>query len=500
MDRIFDFRTVKGIKSALTSMSGELDETYRDALKRIQKQAGDDGELGMRILGWITHAKRPLSVNELRYGLAVEYSDIPEEMEEFDEENLLSPGSLVDVCAGLVIIDANSQVVRLVHYTTQEYIDKARLDLFEGCEVDMSRACLTYLSQRSSIDIDHRSIKFELFPSYPFMDYACHYWFFHVRNCLLSERPDSSFVKAVAYFKSSDSINFSVHLLCRLRIDWKSRYRWFGYKTETYPYEVASYLDFEDLMAVLLDPRVGPYPNLDSSLFLASSQDHLDMARLLLQNGAARDVTLQYGLNRTLSALEVACQEGNLAMAESLVEHGADIHCRSTARNPPIHAAARGARSNIIDILLSKGVNVNARDSSGRTACHMAAGRGYIRLTRRLIDAGCDLELRDDDGNTVLLTCARYSTHVETFELLLDRGADACAKNKEGKTVRNIIEELPGYYNGEHQAHAERVVEILRHAEQKSTTTTTNNLQETESSSLEPAISRASTLYESHLS
>ena len=117
MDRIFDTRTIKGIKLALSSISGELDELYREAL-RIQKQAGTDGELGMRILSWITHAKRPLSVDELRYGLAVEYSDVPEHVEEFDEDNLLSPGSLVDVCAGLVVIDSSSQVVRLVHYTT----------------------------------------------------------------------------------------------------------------------------------------------------------------------------------------------------------------------------------------------------------------------------------------------------------------------------------------------------------------------------------------------
>lgn len=127
-------------------MPGGLDELYRQTLERIQKQAGDDGTLGMRILSWITHARRRLLVGELRHGLAVEYCDDGEGLREFDEDNLLSPGSLVDVCAGLVIIDSTSQIIRLVHYTTQEYFDNARLHLFKGSEVDMSRACLTYLS------------------------------------------------------------------------------------------------------------------------------------------------------------------------------------------------------------------------------------------------------------------------------------------------------------------------------------------------------------------
>lgn len=41
-------------------MPEKLDELYRQTLERIQKQAGDDEVLGMRILSWITHAKRPL--------------------------------------------------------------------------------------------------------------------------------------------------------------------------------------------------------------------------------------------------------------------------------------------------------------------------------------------------------------------------------------------------------------------------------------------------------
>ena len=490
MDRIFYTRTIKGIKSALESMPGELDELYREALVRIQNQAGNDGELGMRILSWITHAKRPLSVDELRYGLAVEYSDVPEHLDEFDEENLLSPENLVDVCAGLVIIDSKSQVVRLVHYTTQEYLEKERMQFFKGAEADISRACLTYLSYH------YKEIAKSLIKLHPFLDYACHYWFSHAKNVLLSEDPDPRFVKALAYLKSSDSIGWSVSLLWLL-LDG-SHFFWPDPRDrnqEAYPYEVASRLGVEDLLHVLLDCRIEPYPSLDSSLVLASSFGRLNVARLLLRKGAAMDVKLSpiYGTPTRRSALEGACEGGHLAVAELLIDNGADIHGRDTARDPPIHAAAGSNNLAIINLLLRKGVNVNARNSRGETACHAAVMNDIIESTRRLIDANCDLELRDDDGNTVLLVC-KLSTNPKIIDMLLGRGADACAKNKEGKTLRSIIEVKLGRtvnYFGNARRDALRNVEMLRQAEQKLSTTAMDDSQQTEPTSSDQRISRA---------
>ena len=507
MDRIFDTRTIKEIKLALSSMSGKLDELYREALIRIRKQAGNDGQLGMRILSWITHAKRPLSVDELRYGLAVEYSDVHEDLEEFDEDNLLSPGSLFDVCAGLVIIDPNSQVVRLVHYTTQEYFDKERLQLFKGAEVDISRACLTYLSYSIGKETWDKMDSQELIASYPFLDYACNQWFLHANNVLLSGNPDPSLVKVLTRFKGSDSITMSAYLLYRRRDYIGGRWLdiYIDRKKQTFPYEVASKCGLKDLLDVLLDPRTGPYPNLDSSLVFASFNGHLDMANLLLQNGAAIDAIFSLYSDKTISALEAACGSGYLAVAEFLIENGAKIHGRQTSHFQPLHFAAINDHPDIIDLLLGKGVNVNARNSVGETACHIAAWSGNIKSVRRLIDAGCDLELRDNVGYTVLLVSAdRFHDglrfNLEIVDLLLDRGANACATNKEGKTLRSIIEDVlkePNYYPfKDTRLEAERMVEVLRQAEKKSSTTVTNDPQQTQPSSSAQTVSYTSTSLE----
>jgi hypothetical protein len=65
---------------------------------------------------WITCAKRSLTTAELQHALAVEIGE-----PKLDEDNLLEIEDMVSMCAGLVTVDEESKIIRLVHYTTQEY-------------------------------------------------------------------------------------------------------------------------------------------------------------------------------------------------------------------------------------------------------------------------------------------------------------------------------------------------------------------------------------------
>ena len=450
----------------------------------------------MRILSWITHARRPLLVGELRHGLAVEYCDDGEGLQEFDEDNLLSPGSLVDVCAGLVIIDSTSQIIRLVHYTTQEYFDNARLHLFKGAEVDMSRACLTYLScsldpklrivEEPFFDSPHiKEISYEAIRSHPFLDYASHYWFSHVKSGLLAENRDPVFLKVVARFKSSDRILVSVELLQALPYIHMLQILGFVYR-ESSPLEIASRLGLEELVAVLLDPSTVTCPVVDRSLAQASHGGHLNIVKLLLQYGARVNLTVNDPSDRTTTALGMTCSEGHLSMAEFLIENGADIDGNHSLDLPPLHNAASRDRTDIVDLLLKKGANVNARDSIGGTACHMAAAGGAIKSAIRLLDAGCDLELMDDNGMTALHLAAN-SGNLQIIQILLDRGAGAPAKDKKGQTARNLIEhhleENSNSYGLQGRENIRRLVERLRQLEQNSSETATKDPKESEANS-----------------
>ena len=459
-------------------MPGGLDELYRQTLERIQKQADDDGPLGMRILSWITHTRRLLSVDELRHGLAVEYSDDGEGLEEFDEDNLLSPRSLVDVCAGLVIIDSTSQIVRLVHYTTQEYFDKARLHLFEGVEVDISRACLTYLSY--SLDTKLRIVEdpylffrydevimivHEAIQSHPFLDYATHYWFSHVKSGLLAENRDPVFLKVVARFKTSHMILISVEFLHALSDSYIVHARRSAYG-ESSPLDLASSLGLEELVAVLLDPSTVTCPISDRSLPFASDAGNLAIVKLLLKYGARVNLTVKDVYGPTNTALWMACNGGHLSMAELLIENGADIDGNHSGDMPPIHAAIIRDRTDIVDLLLKGSVNVNARAAHGRTVLHRIAEHGSINSASYLLDAGCGLDLIDNSGMTALHYAAEFGRR-EMIKLLLDRGADASAKDGKGRTAWDLLG-CPWEQSPLLQSEGQDYIERLRQLEQNS--------------------------------
>ena len=110
-------------------------------MKRIQGQIADEKELAHQVLAWITCARRPLTTSELEHALAVEAGE-----PQLDPENLCRVEDMISVCAGLATVDAESEIVRLVHYTTQEYFERTQSQWFPRAESEMAITCVTYLS------------------------------------------------------------------------------------------------------------------------------------------------------------------------------------------------------------------------------------------------------------------------------------------------------------------------------------------------------------------
>lgn len=63
-----------------------------------------------------------------------------------EEDALPEKDILLTVCAGIVIIDKESDVIRLVHYTTQEYFEQNRFEKFPNAQSEITEACLNYLT------------------------------------------------------------------------------------------------------------------------------------------------------------------------------------------------------------------------------------------------------------------------------------------------------------------------------------------------------------------
>ncbi|KAG4264758.1 hypothetical protein FPRO03_00042 [Fusarium proliferatum] len=137
-------KTLKKIKDALNSLSGgskAYDIAYKKAMERIAGQDQDSKELAMQVLSWITGARRVLTILELQHALAVE-----RDHKELDEENVPRIDDMISVCSGLVAVGQESGVIRLVHYTTEEYLDRTRNIWFSNSDLEIAMTCITYLS------------------------------------------------------------------------------------------------------------------------------------------------------------------------------------------------------------------------------------------------------------------------------------------------------------------------------------------------------------------
>ncbi|KAJ6594728.1 hypothetical protein B0H19DRAFT_847969, partial [Mycena capillaripes] len=133
--------TVKAVRDALNSLPKDLDRTYDEAMERIEHQNEDDRQLAHLVLTWVAYAVRPLLVNELREALAIE-----PEAKSVDPDNLLDVEIILSVCAGLVIVDEAMSVVRLVHYTTQEYMYTIQPRRFPQAHTEIASRIFAYLA------------------------------------------------------------------------------------------------------------------------------------------------------------------------------------------------------------------------------------------------------------------------------------------------------------------------------------------------------------------
>lgn len=109
MDSLVTKTKRKDVRKALESLPPELDEIYEQTIERIRGQGKDYSDLAMRVLLWVGNTFRPLSPVELQFAVAVQPG-----MTELDGEDLDEQDLLVSVCAGLVILDAETNTLRFV--------------------------------------------------------------------------------------------------------------------------------------------------------------------------------------------------------------------------------------------------------------------------------------------------------------------------------------------------------------------------------------------------
>ncbi|KAK6202220.1 hypothetical protein LQW54_008932 [Pestalotiopsis sp. IQ-011] len=145
MDSLVDTTTIRSVRTALQRLgrgTNAYGSAYDDAMERINGQSENRKELALRVLMWITCAKWQLTIHQLQHALAVQIDE-----PSLDEDDFVDINDIISVCAGLVTIDEQSNIVRLVHYTTQEYFQRQEIQekWFPAAQDAIFMVCTTYL-------------------------------------------------------------------------------------------------------------------------------------------------------------------------------------------------------------------------------------------------------------------------------------------------------------------------------------------------------------------
>jgi ankyrin repeat protein len=165
---------------------------------------------------------------------------------------------------------------------------------------------------------------------------------------------------------------------------------------------------------------------LHSTVIEAAQQGNEAMLRLLLSHGA--DVNNHNWDKDGHTALWFAVQKGFMAVCATLIANGADINLRS-----PIVTAAQQGNEAVVELLLSHGAAVDSPDGAGRTALSWAVQNGFMTVCQTLLAHGADVNAKDNNGSTSLHVAVREGK-LSVAEFVVTNKAQIDAKTSQGET------------------------------------------------------------------
>ncbi|KAL6819639.1 ankyrin repeat-containing domain protein [Trichoderma sp. SZMC 28015] len=371
----------------------------------------DSKELAWLVLSWITCATRPLATKELQHALAVEIGKA-----ELDEENLVQIEEMVSVCAGLVTIDEESGIIRLVHYTTQEYFERTQKQWFPTAQAEITTICITYLSF-SAFDtgLCETDEEFEeRLQLFPFYSYAARSWGRHVPKDEASQEV-SNFLKSQAKVEASSQA---------LMVTKRNHSQIMPKKMTGL--HLAGFFGLHKATDTLLE--LGHSPNEEDTynrppLWYVARNGHEALVKLLLARGATVNTIDTHGQ----SVLVAAAKNGRQEVVEKLLAAGADVNLNGRGGPSALAAAAEIGHQEIVEKLLAAGADVHF--AGGGNALLAAAGIGHQEIIEKLLAAGADVNALTGffDEETALARAATNG-HQEVVEQLLAAGADVNAR------------------------------------------------------------------------
>lgn len=185
----------------------------------------------------------------------------------------------------------------------------------------------------------------------------------------------------------------------------------------------------KEVFELLVRHGIKHYCNDASLLYKIISSGDLDLFTILMRNGA--NVNGSTGFGRT--ALHLAVIDNNQSALELLLSQGADINCQDDAGRTPLHLAIDLRKQRIFEFLLQSGANVNSWDKQHHTPLHVAVRQNCVNSVRLLLERNANVNAVDTDNRSPLHLVR--NGNLQIFEALSSTGQlDVNIADVEGKT------------------------------------------------------------------
>lgn len=458
MDSFQDKIRIKSIKEDLAKLPTGLaayDVAYDNAMERIQAQPQELRDCATKALSLIMCAKRPLRTSEITYALMLEPGD-----SEIDEDNELDIEVIIASSAALLTVDEESQTVRFVHYTTQEYLQRMKdkwLPRAEAAMVSMCTVAWEVAYHRKGVGIAQLS---------EFDSYASKYGLGHFDAVLNDSRyvecdhtevwmflQDTARVDAAM---PQDLLSWSLgtHRTRKTGAHWSASLGLTGILknliSKGFDVDQKDYLQRTPLMDAARHGQHGAI-----SLLLRSNKVNVNAVDLKSATALMLAIDLRHveAVRTLLTESSEIClnhkaESGHSALHRAVLGASSQPNTHSTTpqeANPPM---------DILKLLIdTKGLEIDSRDGDGRTVLSFASTYGSKAALKLILESGkVDVNSRDREGLSPLLHAASGGreavvsllvSHGATVDLKCDLGIPAlhyAARNGEQGTVRLLLE------------------------------------------------------------
>jgi ankyrin repeat protein len=464
MDSLSDAETIESLQGRLNELSSTIDDQYDSIINRMLNGSPESAGLAKCILMFATFSSRPLTSNELRHALAVRTGDSEPVKARIPLEH-----RLIEVCAGLVVLEKGTDNIKLAHETTMAYLSEK----LSGRNLQLSfspqdghgkilETCLTYLNfdefaKGHSLTKETFTDRLEAFP---FAPYAVRNWHVHIQPDIDGiERVNKAlimrFLRSPEKIASAEQIKYchnyhyteafprgrtGLHMVASLGMPFLKLYLERGGKvvddldidTRT-PISYAAELGHETVVQLLIE--TGPDFEIRDirdkrPLSHAAENGHGGTVELLLNSGAIIEAKDWHGQ----TALSIAARKGREAVVQLLLEKGAKPESRDYEGCTPLSSAAIVGSTGIAALLLEHGADIEHKDWRGRTPLWLAVSAGSEPLVNLLLEHCADMNTMDLEGHPPLHQ-AIHKRHADIAGLLIEKGADVNAKDNKGRSL-----------------------------------------------------------------